>query len=294
VVQLAKASQLGQVSVRAQAISQEANRKFSVTEGEFYDLTRFWEITPSLGAAPLLVAEMDAQQVAPRIYVRSKTGNTRLEELEGDNELYFDLLKIRGSYYVLGVAFGEAFTKLWAFTADRRLKQLCTFRQAPDPAVRMVKGMDQPICKGAASERGTYVNFSEHHFIETLPDDDRFWAKSPVAGLAKADIDNDGKPDKIIRLEFLPGNGRQCDTVFLAVTDERGTTVPDNALNRALANMDECVPVRDPSQIGVLMLGKTAYVDARGWVGDRTIYRVISEKLETVCKFRGRVVNEVD
>ncbi len=219
-----------------------------------------------------------------------------MEELEGegDKELEFDLIKIEGSYYVLGVAFGSALTKLWGFTEDLHLKHLCTFRQAPEPAVRMVKGMGRAICQAATAERGTYVDFSQDHFIETLPNDGRFWAKSPVEGLAVADIDNDGNPDKVIRLMFLPGNGRQCDTIFLAVTDKRGTTVPDNTLNSALARMDECVPVRDPSQIGILIFGKTAYVDARGWVGNRTIYEVISGKLETVCKFQGWFVNEVD
>ena len=127
-----------------------------------------------------------------------------------------------------------------------------------------------------------HVAFDEGHSIAQLPREDRFRSMRPELGAAQVDIDNDGVVERVFGVGFDSSAGRGCTAGRLAVVDETGRNVPDSWLNRQL--------LRDlgfacDSVLEVAMHEGVAYVDAQNSAGDRTLYRIDSRRVTSVCEF---------
>jgi len=258
---------------------------------DIYPDIRFWHADiDGYGIADTIV-ETHGQQVSARLYWRKGGSNSPMVELEGeDNEVMLSLARFRGQYYVVGYAWRDALTKVWSFEKDMSFVEVCSFQQKPAPKAALTIGASLPLCKAIQNGEGLYSVFSEHPSPINLPDKDIYWAKRALPRMAIADIDNDGHADHVIRLNFFPGNGRQCDSVFFSVINAEGQTVLDNRVNQTLLMMDACVP--SPDQLRILAYGDAVYIDAQGWIGDRDVYHLKNGKLEKDCRFLGKHINE--
>jgi hypothetical protein len=106
------------------------------------------------------------------------------------------------------------------------------------------------------------------------------------------DIDNDGHPDNLVRIEYVHGGGRGCGARYLAVTDETRTDIPDTRLNRLL--LDELGGHPCGPNLNAFTYGGTAFVEADHGGGTLAIHEVRHGEAKPRCKFRGRWIYGID
>jgi uncharacterized protein len=264
------------------------------TMDDIYGGLSYWRLDLDNDGIPdhLLIVEQGTAHVSYGYVLSGKKGS----DVQGfDDGGYYDLdvLKVNGQYYVLSSYqdwYARRLGNLWRLTKYGGFMGVCGFSPRSEPDIELVEGKDNSICAEARLGRVHHVTYSLTHNLDRLPSEDRFQMKTPIDGMAQADVDNDGRPDNIVRLNVVSG-GRSCDATFIAVTDESGTNIPDSKLNKLLLEKlggKVCGPNLD-----VFVHEGVTYVDAQDDVGNRTIYLIKGEKAEKICKFRGRLIYDV-
>ena len=211
-------------------------------------------------------------------YALSGKNGVLTQSLYGDFDL--DLLNIEGRFYI------EAKNRLWRLSKNGMFLSVCKFKTLGDSVSVLVSGKDNPVCSKIDPDNiyKWYVDYSSEHKISALPQEERFWSKTPVEGLAQADINNDGQVENIVRLDFIHGGGRGCGATYVAVTDKSLSNIPDTDLNKLL--LDELGGYPCGPNLNVLVHDGVAYVDA--FNGNRTIYRIKGSSAKKVCEFQER------
>jgi uncharacterized protein len=134
---------------------------------------------------------------------------------------------------------------------------------------RITKGADNPICTKVEKGNVSYINFDLMHAL--IPDSTTH--QSYGEGLARADIDNKGQLENVVKVYVSNG---PYETTFLATTDDSRTRILDTTLNKSLA------------EIGagdLFILNGVTFIDIKG--GDiRTIYKVEHENANLMCEFQ--------
>lgn len=205
-----------------------------------------------------------------------------------DRNIDLSVLAVDGQYYILSRS-GQNLGKLWRLVRNGEFKNLCKFSQREEPMVELIEGKENPVCSEANEGRTTPVPYTFLHALGTFPKENRFGSNHPGDGLARVDIDNDGRLDNVVRFNSSGSGG--CDTTYLAVTDDTRTHIPDTTLNnlmRGELGSDSCI-----RNLDILFHSGVTYIDALAWTRHRTIHRLKVNKAETVCEFPGRLINEV-
>ena len=85
----------------------------------------------------------------------------------------------------------------------------------------------QAVCDDLDKGLVTPIAYDHMHALPTYYERDL----TIEPGLAKVDIDNDGRNDNVVRARYEP---ERCESAVLAVIDDTRTILPENALNELL------------------------------------------------------------
>src|SRR5438552_3634767 len=91
--------------------------------------------------------------------------------------------------------------------------RVCRFGQKIEKRIK--KSQNKSLCEFAAKGDLQYPKFSEPHLltVESLNRADTY----PEKLACQIDIDNDGKPEQLVRLNFSSGEGTGCGNDYLAI-----------------------------------------------------------------------------
>lgn len=226
-----------------------------------------------------------------------KPGNSSARVIEQPDELYtsdepaFDVISANGRDYIFDGG------GLWKLTANNELQPLCGFKQAGKPIVDLIVGKETPVCAllMAGGKTLPHVSYSlAHRLGDKLPEEERFGWMNPLPGLAKVDLNNDGKEENVVRLSYVNTAGRGCSSTYIAVTDEAKAVIPDTKLNKILlediANSGGLYCFGDLNVNTFVDHGVT-YVDALG-SESHTVYQIKHDKATKVCETQVRPIFE--
>jgi uncharacterized protein len=253
---------------------------------------RYWTIELNGDRTPdHLVITVAGSMREGSAYVRSGRKNAAVQTLiDDDGGIDLRVLKVGSRHYILS-AYEEVPSKLWRLEGDD-LVTVCGFRTQPQPLVEMILGEGDPVCAAQSHSERQYAQFALMHGLGILADQERFWSKHPLDGLEQVDIDNDGHPDNLVRIDFVHGGGRGCGARYLAVTDETRTSIPDTRLNRLL--LDEMGGHPCGPNLNAFTYGGTAFVEADHGGGTLAVHEVRHGEAKPRCKFRGRWIYGID
>lgn len=216
-------------------------------------------------------------------YARSGKPGSAVARLES-SDIDHRVLKIGGRAYVLsddGLAYSP--WTLWRLHAQEGFVSVCTVRPRRERRVKLTAGWGHPACQAALGDTLEHVEFESAPSPAHLPPEHRFRAMSLSGGVAHVDIDNDGVDEHVFSVSFDSGAGRGCSAGYLAVADEDGRHVPDTWLNQQLLRG---MGFGCDSELEIATHDGVAYVDAKNSRGDRTLYRIDSRRVSSVCEFR--------
>jgi hypothetical protein len=113
---------------------------------------------------------------------------------------------------------------------------VCDFEPSPAPSYRVTASMEKKACAALRppEARVTPVPFPLMHALINVPRRPGDWASKAIPGMARIDIDGDGAPDNVVRIENSHGAGRGCGTQYLAMADDTRTSLIANEVNRYL------------------------------------------------------------
>jgi uncharacterized protein len=212
----------------------------------------------------------------------------KLSDFE-DGNIDIGLETVAGKNYFL-TSYEGRLGKLWRLTKSGDFEVVCSFTQRAEPVVELTKGNGSKVCLEVGLGHIVHAEYSLQHQIDEESSKISHWAKHAKEGLARVDIDNDGRLDNVVQIDNANGAGRGCNATYIAVTNDTRTDIPDTKINKFL--LDDlggwCGPTLD-----VFTYAKMVYVDAQAEAGNRKIYLIKGGKTETVCEFEGHLITDV-
>ncbi len=256
-------------------------------EDTLYGGISYWSLDLDNDGIPdhLVISVQGTASVSQGYVVSGKKGSAVHEV--GDDGYDLSVLEVSGRYYVLS-HYGDRMGKLWRLSKGGEFLPVCKFTPREKPETALVVGKENAVCSEASLDRVHHVRYALMHTLGPLPLDDRFLPEDPIDGLAQVDVDNDGTPDNVVRIDFTRLGGRGCSGRYIAVTDDTRSKIPDTKLNALLNGKAVC-----DSKMDVFVHEGIAYVDVQDDSGNRQIYRITGDKAETICEFRGRLIHDV-
>ena len=263
----------------------ETNRIFA-DKGINFQAPQYWRIDLNNDGAldNFVIDDEGTMHVNYAFFSSGKAGST-ITQLDDTADWNYDLslLNMGGKPFVLS-SDGKKLGKLWHVSKDGVFQPICRFSLRNKPLTELVEGNKNPVCLKANTESIRHVRFNSIKNI-SLPD------RGEIIGLAKTDIDNNGKPDNIARISYdgmCGGRGVHWTQVY--VVNNSKTKISDTEANSILnsklggCNVDQNVFVYD----GV------AYVDEESDDGSREILLIKNGKGERICSFQGRFLFDVE
>jgi uncharacterized protein len=246
----------------------------------------YWHLDLNDDGIPdhLVIGEEGTAHVSYGLVRSGKKG--ALVQGVGGEELDLSVLDVGGRYYVLSHNSGR-WGSLWRLAENGEFKPMCKFTPRKEPVAKLIAGKESPVCSAAQEGRIQHVSYGLMHELRPLRRKTGL-LETPVDGLARVDIDNDGTPDNVVRIDFSRPGGRGCEGGYIAVTDDTGANILDTELNKLLSKKAECDSRRD-----VFVHEGIAYVDVQGDTGNRSIYLIKGEKAEKICEFCGHLIYDV-
>lgn len=257
-----------------------------------------------LGGLSLWFQDLDNDQIAEYVaittqgtarvdslLVRSKKKGSEVQALpdNGDGSIDITFLKIGERYYFLtgDNGYGDiSMASLWRYNSESGFSSVCAFKKRKQPITELVKGKETLVCLAAAADTVKHLDYPLIHAIGELKDKERFGSKSPLEGMAKVDINNDGRLENVVQIDFTHGGGRGCGGTYLAVADDTRTNIPKNKLNDLL--LETLGGYSCGTNMKIFIHGGVSYIDTYSGVSDRTIYRINGDQAEAICQFQGR------
>jgi uncharacterized protein len=141
--------------------------------------------------------------------------------------------------------------------------------------VRITKGMDNPIC---VKVKNGYVPHIDYNLMHALRPDSTARQSYEVRqsyeeGLARADIDNNGHLENVVRVHGYRGS---YETSYLATTDDSRTRILETPLNKTLQGIE----AND-----LFILDGVTYIGLEGGYV-HTIYKIEHENADLVCELQ--------
>ena len=186
--------------------------------------------------------------------------------------------------------------KLWEMNSTGDFLQKCEFASRGAPAIKVTFGNHNPLCaeiKGVLqvhptglvemkeNEQFTRLVFDKHHNLKPEDYESAVSNELTIAdSLAVDDIDNDGKPDKIVKLEASYLGALPCSSTYPAVTNNAATKIPASITNNLLSALGgyRCSP-----SIEAIAHRGTTYVHVLNHAPE--IYLIKNGKSERLCAF---------
>jgi uncharacterized protein len=199
-----------------------------------------------------------------------------------------NLLNINGSYYLLTSTDGP--DELWKWRKNGELEGLCVFpRLAPE--ITLSPSSTHPVCNAMMQGKTQSVAFTAEHSIGPL-NDNRFRPGMQVRdGMARIDLNNDGTVDSVVQVEISHGAGRGCDTIYLATTDSKHTTIPDTPLNKLLR--EELGGWACGPRMSALSFDGQSFVEMYTRVGNRIVYQITGTKAAPICIWHNQTMSNL-
>lgn len=229
-----------------------------------------------------------------------------VENAEDSNVVSTDSIDSADVISTDGQNFIFAENKLWNLSKDGRLQAVCAFEYTGSPITEITTGKENSICKKvlASKKEIQHVHYDEIYALSESNPDYVFLNDIPLNNVVgtHVDIDNDGKQDNVVRLEYMSMRGRGCSAVILASTDKSETHIPGTKLNDLLLNdllISSGAGAPCGSNFDVLTHGGETYVDMIHDVisygdpldkGGHTLYRIKQDKAEIVCESKTRIL----
>ena len=191
------------------------------------------------------------------------------------------LVAFERRYYVVSSTMRDL-DRLWRVGADGTFRAVCQF-EAKMPEQTLVAGTGTPVCEAVARGGALTASFNETHAISLpLPGDPFYEKKYPRDGVARVDIDNDGRTDSVIHVMHLDSAGRGCGAQLLAVVDESRTSFLPTDLNKLLFSFPggQCGPMLE-----LLVFDGAAFVESQP-PGAREVFRISGVDADRICDFR--------
>ncbi len=223
-----------------------------------------------------------------KVYLLYGKKGSKIDEIVEfeDGPYGFSFLKMDGLYYV--VTGGNSLGHLWQISNESgSFRSICSYAQKKKPEITLIKGQENPLCLKVGTNDIVHIDYPSTHSIVEVPES-LFWSKYVHGGLAQVDIDNDGKLDNVVPVDFDSSAGHGWQAKYIAVADETRTKILFTNLNHLLLEM---LGGNGGPDMSVFVYDGVTYLDAQGREGDRMIYRINTDKAETICEFHGQVIN---
>jgi uncharacterized protein len=246
------------------------------------------------GVLDELVIAIEGTMRVGSAFARLGKHRSELATLSDETGLDLSVLNVRGKNYIAS-GFLQEVQVLWKLN-DQSFVPICRFTPRAIPWITLEKGEQDPLCTASVEQR-RYASFSRTHALgSTLgPDTDgRLWSKSPINGMERIDIDNDGQAENLVRLDFTHGGGRGCSATYLAVTDDARTIIPDIGINRLL--LEQLGGVHCGPNLSAFTYEGTAFVEAvdQSNTGTRSVFEIRNGRAQERCKAVGHWLYDVD
>jgi hypothetical protein len=221
--------------------------------------------------------------------------NTReLTDPANDNQR---LLRIAKRYYLLTESLSHGYLPdsrdktqlgaLWKWRKSGKLEKLCDFQSLP-PLIALSPKSVHPVCIAAEQGNITKVAFVQDHTIMEVTGPYPGHHLQMVAGRASIDLDHDNRIDSVVRVNLTIDQYRGCDTVYLAMTDDKGTALRQSPVNQLLLSGfgHWC-----GASMTLITHAGQAYIDGQMPMGDRTIHQIDKDQATLLCTFNARTVH---
>lgn len=225
-----------------------------------------------------------------KVHVATKDGMpiefNPVPEEERDSELVSEsLIKYDGKLYILGTTLQYGPAYIAVIGKDNKEQIVCEFGEIK-PVVTIVSSRNDPLCKLGLEHNLSYVPFAgKRHGVKSFDGEDvkmvagrwqpgALIVETSFPNEASIDINNDGKPDRLVGLHIITGAANPpCVGERLAVLSPAGNHL-DKLLTPLLPGF-ECMTGQAP-----LMFGGQSYIE----VGEK-IQQLKGNKLDTICEF---------
>ncbi len=135
--------------------------------------------------------------------------------------------------------------------------------------VRITKGADNPICVKVKNGYVHHIDFNLMHALRPDPAARQVYEE----GLARADVDNNGHLENVVRVQGYSG---PYETSYFVTTDDSRTRILETPLNKTLQGIGAS---------DLFILDGVTYIGIKG-DGIRTIYKVEHESASVICEFQ--------
>ncbi len=225
-------------------------------------------------------------------YLMSERGPNKAADLSAasQDDSYGDLIAIGEKHFIYSWP-----PKFWEVNDKGNNLQLVCKMSYSGSEIRIVTGKEAPVCaalkqamvstspgmymlSGDAKEVFKEPSFEFTHHVKDLPEEEL----TAHNGLARVDIDNDGKLDNVIRIESQYKGRLPCSATMLAVTNEDATNIDDNKINTIL--MEELSGYCKPS-IEARTYKGIVYIHTLESGGD-SLYKIVKGKADKVCELQ--------
>jgi hypothetical protein len=247
--------------------SNESESKIESLFGPQYGSTAYWFIDLNDDGVPIpFIINVDGTAKVSNGHAISGKDKKVIIDIENsdDNDMDLNLVTVGGKYYVLS-SNESNLSQLWRMTHEK-FESICKFTKSNKPLINITKGNGNPVC--IAELKGI-----KH--IDFKPETNKIdYESGEITGLATADVDNDGKPEKIALVHYESGAGRGSSSYMVRAIDKKN---PAHAkvINDILASSIDGYNVNQ----GVFIYGGLTYFDVFP-----EVILIRNRKMEAVCK----------
>ncbi len=216
---------------------------------------------------------------SPQTYVISGKKDADNLELDDPSEVGSDVVNVGGRFYI-----SDGY-KLYNLSKSGELQSTCSFKQVGKPVLELVSDKINPLCLQINPEKLRYVDYKEKHNLGALPDD----RETPHESIARVDLDNDGKKENVIRIDYMFLGRMTCSQTYIAVTNDDRSKILDSNLNQLLRELSSTPYC---SNLDVFVQSNTTYIDSISSKSDHVIYSIKDNKADKVCEYKIRTIVE--
>jgi uncharacterized protein len=244
--------------------SNESESKIESQFGRQYGDTSYWLVDLNDDGVPVpFIINVDGTANASNGHAISGKVKVDIENAD-DNDIDLNLVTVGGKYYVLSHNSG-ILSQLWRLTHEK-FQPICNFIKRDKQLIKITKGNSNPVCTAELEGRIKHIDFKP---ITNKID----YEGGEITGLATADVNNDGKPEKIALVHYESGAGRGSSAYMVRAIDKKNSAHA-KVINDILASSIDGFNVNQ----GVFTYGGLTYFDEFP-----EVILIRNGKMETVC-----------
>jgi hypothetical protein len=200
-----------------------------------------------------------------------------------------DLISYEGRTYILGRQSDEL-VYLSRVDTDHMNRLICEFKLSAKPPEELIHSSNDRLCRLAQNGKLNYAKFSHLHTLTHIPTNYSGYSQKA----ARIDINNDGTPEYVVQLYWSHTGGRGCDGTSLGVLAPRRDEL-ESSLQWPMPD-GFCGGGGGTAIIPFTYEG-AVYIEGKYSPRHPVDYHEIAQLnygiLETVCRFKVRLIHEV-